>query len=349
MALKFLNKKGWHTESLRNIENVWKEQAGLIPRQERLEFLYDSGLAVGKGSSSSATGGSGGGGFKALEESLPTSKPTDGSAKQMALIHKSVEKKSKEKSSDRKECHKKHHHSGSKHRKHSSSKQKLYSEDNASEDDKISKNHHHKRSEYGSHSRRRESDSKDELKSIERLEKNHRTQKYGYYDEDAVKRNHDKSNHDKYTSQATHGIDAHKNQDKDGRSYYDNRTAAPQDDKRRKGTSKLSEKERAARLREMQEDAEVHKEKRWKRLKKADENDAREAKMASMSVGKNSLDYARTHLANDAKDYVHIHIQLRNDRKSLTTVQMLKKEFIYSKILKIPPPIVTYFLSSVPF
>ncbi|GFZ03375.1 pre-mRNA splicing factor domain-containing protein [Actinidia rufa] len=90
MALKFLNKKGWHTGSLRNIENVWKaeqkhdaeqkkleelrkqiqeerersefrllqEQAGLVPRQERLDFLYDSGLAVGKGSSD---------GFKALE------------------------------------------------------------------------------------------------------------------------------------------------------------------------------------------------------------------------------------------------------------------------------------------
>jgi hypothetical protein len=28
MALKFLNKKGWHTGSLRNIERVWKaEQA----------------------------------------------------------------------------------------------------------------------------------------------------------------------------------------------------------------------------------------------------------------------------------------------------------------------------------
>ncbi|PKA60332.1 hypothetical protein AXF42_Ash008391 [Apostasia shenzhenica] len=83
MALKFLNKKGWHTGSLRNIENVWKaeqkhdaeqkkleelrkqileerersefrqlqEQAGLVPRQERLDFLYESGLAVGKGSS----------------------------------------------------------------------------------------------------------------------------------------------------------------------------------------------------------------------------------------------------------------------------------------------------------
>ncbi|KAK2982378.1 hypothetical protein RJ640_012580 [Escallonia rubra] len=97
MALKFLNKKGWHTGSLRNIENVWKaeqkhdaeqkkleelrkqiqeerersefrllqEQAGLVPKQERLDFLYDSGLAVGKGSSS---------GFKALE-SLPKPDP----------------------------------------------------------------------------------------------------------------------------------------------------------------------------------------------------------------------------------------------------------------------------------
>ncbi|KAJ1411681.1 Pre-mRNA splicing factor [Sesbania bispinosa] len=90
MALKFLNKKGWHTGSLRNIENVWKaeqkheaeqkkleelhkqiqeerernefrllqEKAGLVPHQERLEFLYDSGLSVGKSSSE---------GFKALE------------------------------------------------------------------------------------------------------------------------------------------------------------------------------------------------------------------------------------------------------------------------------------------
>ncbi|EFH56353.1 hypothetical protein ARALYDRAFT_903835 [Arabidopsis lyrata subsp. lyrata] len=74
MALKFLNKKGWHTGSLRNIEKIWKaeqkheaeqkkieelplqiqqekersefraikELAGLVPRRpERLEFLYD--------------------------------------------------------------------------------------------------------------------------------------------------------------------------------------------------------------------------------------------------------------------------------------------------------------------
>ena len=34
------------------------------------------------------------------------------------------------------------------------------------------------------------------------------------------------------------------------------------------------------------------------------------------------------------KEYVHVRIQQRNGRKSLTTVQGLKKEFSYSKILK---------------
>ncbi|CAM6102706.1 unnamed protein product [Calypogeia fissa] len=35
-----------------------------------------------------------------------------------------------------------------------------------------------------------------------------------------------------------------------------------------------------------------------------------------------------------AKDYVHVRIQQRNGRKSLTTVQGLKKEFNHNKILK---------------
>ncbi|KAJ9672044.1 hypothetical protein PVL29_025615 [Vitis rotundifolia] len=35
-----------------------------------------------------------------------------------------------------------------------------------------------------------------------------------------------------------------------------------------------------------------------------------------------------------SKDYVHIRIQQRNGRKSLTTVQGLRKEFSYNKILK---------------
>ncbi|KDP20792.1 hypothetical protein JCGZ_21263 [Jatropha curcas] len=35
-----------------------------------------------------------------------------------------------------------------------------------------------------------------------------------------------------------------------------------------------------------------------------------------------------------AKEYVHIRVQQRNGRKSLTTVQGLKKEFSYNMILK---------------
>ncbi|MFS8025570.1 putative SUI1 domain-containing protein [Helianthus anomalus] len=38
--------------------------------------------------------------------------------------------------------------------------------------------------------------------------------------------------------------------------------------------------------------------------------------------------------AAGSKEYVHIRIQQRNGRKSLTTVQGLKKEFSYNKILK---------------
>ncbi|XP_038690055.1 protein translation factor SUI1 homolog 1-like [Tripterygium wilfordii] len=38
--------------------------------------------------------------------------------------------------------------------------------------------------------------------------------------------------------------------------------------------------------------------------------------------------------APGAKEYVHIRIQQRNGKKSLTTIQGLKKEYNYDKILK---------------
>lgn len=41
-----------------------------------------------------------------------------------------------------------------------------------------------------------------------------------------------------------------------------------------------------------------------------------------------------TDATGSAKEYVHIRIQQRNGRKSLTTVQGLKKELSYDKILK---------------
>lgn len=68
------------------------------------------------------------------------------------------------------------------------------------------------------------------------------------------------------------------------RGGYNNRQAAP----------KLSAEERAARLREMQVNAELHEEQRWKRLKKASEVDAQEANKDKPSLkGSNFLDAAQ--------------------------------------------------------
>jgi len=39
MVLKFLNKKGWHTRILRNIENVWKAEQKHESEQKKLEEL----------------------------------------------------------------------------------------------------------------------------------------------------------------------------------------------------------------------------------------------------------------------------------------------------------------------
>ncbi|KAG9160587.1 hypothetical protein Leryth_023995 [Lithospermum erythrorhizon] len=39
MALKFLNKKGWHTGSLWNIENVWKAEQKHDTQQKKFEEL----------------------------------------------------------------------------------------------------------------------------------------------------------------------------------------------------------------------------------------------------------------------------------------------------------------------
>ncbi|GLU18362.1 hypothetical protein SLE2022_346680 [Rubroshorea leprosula] len=345
MALKFLNKKGWHTGSLRNIENVWKaeqkhdaeqkkleelrkqiqeerersefrllqEQAGLVPRQERLEFLYDSGLSVGKGSASSS-GGGGGGGFKALEEALPTSKPAaDASSKQspsvpgalfedkphsandawrklhsdplllirqreqealariknnpvqMARIRKSVEeKKEKDKPHDKKESHKHRNSSSStKHRKHSSR-----AEQSDSEDDTYKVDERRKNGDYKSSQRRhdrKQPDSENESSDRENQKKRHQKEKYNHDGHDANKKNLEKGEYRR----------SHE-------SHHKRRGVAP----------KLSEEERAARLREMQEDAEVHEEQRWKRLKKAEENDAREDTRATISDGRNFLDVA---------------------------------------------------------
>ncbi|KAF3646678.1 putative trichohyalin-like isoform X2 [Capsicum annuum] len=362
MALKFLNKKGWHTGSLRNIENVWKaeqkheaeqkkleelrkqiqeerersefrqlqEQAGLVPRQERLEFLYDSGLAVGKGSSS---------GFESLSKptepvttAVTTAEPSSSSKPQasvpgalfedkpqssndawrklhsdpllmirqreqealarvknnpvqMAMIRKSVETmKNKDKIHDDKEKDKrrhkhrdkksKHRHSKSKHLRNSSPRQTSDPDEYSSEDDS-----------------RRQKESRKDKKFNE--EKHSRLQDpEGDHDREKTKIRHDKLEAEKYERQRRSDPPRHE-------SHHNSRghtgSDAPRHESRHNSRKpvRLSEEERAARLQEMQRDAEVHEEQRWKRLKKADEKDAKEAVHAGSSGGRNFLDAAQ--------------------------------------------------------
>lgn len=364
MALKFLNKKGWHTGSLRNIENVWKaeqkheaeqkkleelrkqiheerersefrqlqEQAGLVPRQERLEFLYDSGLAVGKGSSS---------GFESL------SKPTDpvttavttadssSSAKpqasvpgalfedkpqssndawrklhsdpllmirqreqealarvknnpvQMAMIRKSVETmKNKDKMHDEKEKderrHKhrdkksKHHHSKSKHLRNSSPRQTSDPDEYSSEDDY----------------RRRKESRKDKKFNEQKSSLLRDPEGDNNIDREKNKNRQDNLEAAKYERQIRSNPPRHESRHI---SREQTRSDPPRHESRHNSHKpvRLSEEERAARLREMQRDAEVHEEQRWKRLKKAEEKDAKEAVHAGSSGGRNFLDAAQ--------------------------------------------------------
>ncbi|XP_071707317.1 uncharacterized protein [Rutidosis leptorrhynchoides] len=316
MGMKFLNKKGWHTGSLRNIENVWKaeqkhdaeqkkleelrkqiheereksefrllqEQAGLVPKQERLDFLYDSGLSVGKGSSSTSDG------FKSLDSPFPTKpEPESKSATpgalfedkpqsandawrklhtdpllmikqreqealarvknnpvQMAMIRKSVEaKKHKEKSSNGE----KHHHKKSKHEKRTSSKHRVVEKE---ERRSISPEHRSKRKEI----------NQTESVRDNRHERYNREDRYDSAKRDREDRN---STHDRYS--------------REGRPPM------------HKKTREISKEDREAKLREMQMDAELHEEQRWRRLKQAEVDDAKEVSHASSS-GKNFLDAA---------------------------------------------------------
>ncbi|KAL3850985.1 hypothetical protein ACJIZ3_012867 [Penstemon smallii] len=409
MALKFLNKKGWHTGSLRNIENVWKaeqkhdaeqkkleelrkqiheereraefrqlqEQAGLIPRQERLDFLYESGLAVGKGS-----------GFKELESLPKTGPETTASSStatnqqqqqpavpgalfeekekpqsandswrklhsdplllirqreqealarvknnpiQMAMIRKSVESK-KDKGKEKKK-HSTKHRKKSKHRKHSSPeidsgsedasltvekqrdsrhresrsdkpsrKAPHYSDKESSEEDSRSKNQYDK--EYNDRkpsnltvekqrdSRHRESRSDKPSRKAPRYsdkesseEDSRRKNQYDKEYNDRKPSNLPNPKYDKiYGDQSSY--------ESKRKEYSSVRPPRNDSNNKHRSTVKLSEEERAARLREMQMDAERHEEQRWKRLKKAADSEAREAVKDNASMGRSFLDAA---------------------------------------------------------
>ncbi|XP_042486814.1 pre-mRNA-splicing factor CWC25 homolog isoform X2 [Macadamia integrifolia] len=404
MASKFLNKKGWHTGSLRNIENVWKaeqkrdgeqkkleelrkqiqeerersefrllqEQAGLVPKQERLDFLYDSGLAVGKGSSD---------GFKALEAlpktqtdttSCSSSKATVPGALfedkpqsandawrklhsdplllirqreqeafarvknnpiQMAMIRKSVEEnKDKGKIHRKLERKKMHKDERSKDEKRSSWKDRMESEKASSdEDERVSSHDKNSKGE----KRSQKGWSQSEHASDERVEKgkcgHHKTLKHEVHSSKGLSsseapmrkkekrrkssdRNHPKLKHEKQIPKepsvfghasreyrSHQADDGHKSPDPIRRPKTNStEIGAPtalcwqrSSGKHLKPAPKLSEEERAARLQEMQMDAQLHEEQRWKRLKKASEDDAREVRQVGTSAGQSFLDVAQ--------------------------------------------------------
>ncbi|XP_045804099.1 pre-mRNA-splicing factor CWC25 homolog isoform X1 [Trifolium pratense] len=406
MALKFLNKKGWHTGSLRNIENVWKaeqkhnaeekkldelrkqiqeerersefrllqEKAGLVPHQERLEFLYDSGLSVGKTSE----------GFKALEalpKSDATDAPSSSASKQeasvpgalfedkpqsandswrklhsdpllmirqreqealakiknnpvkMAMIRKSVEEKEHKK----KDKKKKHRSSKSKHKEKSDSeddigerrKRKASDEDfdkkchkaqsdseneSSDEERKRRKSHYDDKkyregspSHHQSHSKvkdykedvdNRRKNHYEDRKYRERSPRHHQSQSKVRDYKDADDRHDSKLKSGRHAPEGQSNFDVSKRGNRSFREPSSTRSSANSLEreshyKRRNMAPKLSEEERAAKLRQMQLAAELHEGERWKRIKKAEETDAQEAIQNTSSVGKNFLDTAQ--------------------------------------------------------
>ncbi|KAF7801294.1 pre-mRNA-splicing factor CWC25-like protein [Senna tora] len=399
MALKFLNKKGWHTGSLRNIENVWKaeqkhdaeqkkleelrkqiqeerersefrllqEKAGLVPKQERLEFLYDSGLSVGRTENSE--------GFKALEafpkpDAADAPSSSASASKQpsapgalfedkpqsandawrklhsdpllmirqreqealariknnpikMAMIQKS------EKDRDKKKHRKKHRHSSSKHHRNSSPRQQSDSEDDTverrkrktdkrihsdSESDsmegerKIKKKHdenkkykerpprHHSMQDTDDryYSKKHDDDKNYKERSPRHLSRQDTDDRYW---QDTDDRYYSKSKSERYASEGqSNGDDLKRGRDseRENRSFPDASSNRSSHYKHRNTAPKLTDEERAAKLKQMQLAAELHEEQRWKRLKNAEENDAKEAIIqSSSSGGRNFLDAAQ--------------------------------------------------------
>ncbi|KAG2332144.1 hypothetical protein Bca4012_018281 [Brassica carinata] len=360
MGMKFLNKKGWHTGSLRNIENVWKaeqkqeaeqkkleelrlqivqerersefralqEQAGLIPRQERLEFLYDSGLAVGKGSASGSgvsfqreeqplanAAEAGNGASERPDPSAPgalfedkTPSANDSWRKlhsdplllirqreQEALariksnpVKMALIRKSVEEKGKGKDGDTKEHK-----KKHQRKSGKQYRKESSSR--------HHSDSEEDSgeengrkpHHHRTSVDH-DEDNERRRLDLDKESTSYNKHyerrrsDVDDESKRRENRSSEKYRSQEDR---KRKTEDLDN-DKHPSRENEYQNRRRYVGGFKLSEEERAARFKQMQMDAEVHEEQRWRRLKKADETDAVEANKDKISTGKSFLDEA---------------------------------------------------------
>ncbi|KAJ6991796.1 hypothetical protein NC653_015212 [Populus alba x Populus x berolinensis] len=198
--------------------------------------------------------------------------------------------------------------------KHSSSKRQSDSEDVRVEGEKRRKTSDRRSSKYDEHHYKAQVDSDGELSEREnqRGRNSYRGSKYrersprGYSHpkagkidvKDTHRKDHGKSMNERYSLEGRTDFDADRkgrdaNSSREARSYASSESVRYDSNyKRRNVTSKLTEEERLAKLREMQVDAELHEEQRWKRLRKAEEDDAREATHTSMLGGRNFLDAA---------------------------------------------------------
>ncbi|EFJ24728.1 hypothetical protein SELMODRAFT_232333 [Selaginella moellendorffii] len=358
MALKFLNKKGWHTGSLRNIETVWKaeqkrdvenrkleelqkqikeeqehlefrklqEQAGLVPKQERLDFLYESGLGVGKPSNEEYLLG------KPLEESKGESviqqvAATPGSLfveekisandqwrkirsdpllliKQQELaareriknnplkmeaLRKEVETKIKAKEEKKEE------------------KKRLKAQIKAEEKQKRKALKKMMKNNDGREPETEMVDGEDSRSHArENGEDRHRSSRASEDDDSGrqvPRRAFERDEQERYRSKPSTEND-------DTRSRRERHDSPDMDDRQRRHEDRhresrafgkpplprkkveLSEEEKMARLREMQQDAELHEEQRWQRIKKASASDAIQAEKDSIKSSRNFLDEA---------------------------------------------------------
>ncbi|XP_024534967.1 pre-mRNA-splicing factor CWC25 homolog [Selaginella moellendorffii] len=395
MALKFLNKKGWHTGSLRNIETVWKaeqkrdvenrkleelqkqikeeqehlefrklqEQAGLVPKQERLDFLYESGLGVGKPSNEEYLLG------KPLEESKGESviqqvAATPGSLfveekisandqwrkirsdpllliKQQELaareriknnplkmeaLRKEVETKIKAKEEKKEEKKRLKAQIKAEEKQKRKALKKMMKNNDGREpetemvDGEDSRSHARENGE-DRHRSSRASEDDDRYSRRKRSarddddEDRHRSKRIASSQDDrrdpsssesgrqVPRRAFERDEQERYRSKPSTEND-------DTRSRRERHDSPDMDDRQRRHEDRhresrafgkpplprkkveLSEEEKMARLREMQQDAELHEEQRWQRIKKASASDAIQAEKDSIKSSRNFLDEA---------------------------------------------------------
>ncbi|KAJ7535991.1 hypothetical protein O6H91_12G052800 [Diphasiastrum complanatum] len=342
MALKFLNKKGWHTGSLRNIENVWKaeqkheaeqkkleelrkqiheereaeefrllqEQAGLAPRQERLDFLYDSGLAVGKPSTDDYLLGK------------PVEQPKDEStlAKQAAMAPGALFAEEKPRSAN--DTWRKLHSDPlfsirqqeqaalarirnnpvkmEMIRKEVESKKKMKEEKHSLKAEKKERRKKRKRTKTKEQSGSRQTSSPRESSENEggqvEAHKHGDTVERPFKDRKvhAVSRTNDPERRQVPNYMPSKGDNSSLERANGG--YSDMKHASASGSSRdfpfkgRYQPKPLSEEERNARLLEMQADAELHEEQRWKRLQRASAEDAVQEKRDSIRTGRSFID-----------------------------------------------------------